>query len=96
MLKRLVTDVGISCFILLMIWSAYFVTAQNILGQSEDWMHLCGQVAMLEESLDKLKLRKWLVEHKDLPETTKATLVVGYDEQIALFEKKIRTCGTIK
>lgn len=78
-----------------MIWSAYFMTAQKILLQRADWMELCGQVDMLQESLDKLTLRKWLVAHKALSDDTKRNLVIGYNEQIAIFEEKIRDCDTI-
>ena len=96
MLKRFFADISISLLILVMIWSAYFMTAQRVLNQATNGFELCGQVAMLEESLDKLKLRQWMVAFKDLPEATKTTLVAWYEDQIALFEEKIRQCGIVQ
>ncbi len=93
MFKRLFTDIWISAFILVMIWSAYFMTAQRILDQADSWFRLCGQVDVLQESLDKLELRKWLVEIKSLPNDTKVALIEWYNDQIALFQKKISSCA---
>jgi len=71
------------------------MTAQRIIHQSANGFELCGQVDVLEDSLDKLKLRKWLIKHKDLPDHTKKKLIDWYNEQIVIFEEQIAKCSIL-
>ncbi len=96
MLKRFLSDITTSVLILVMIWAAYFMTAQRVLHERTQWFAHCANTVSLEESINKLTLRKWLIQYKDLPDHTKATLVLGYDEQIALFKEKLNECWKIQ